>query len=51
MHILKPATEHPARRNLLMIVVHLIWGASMALALRWIERPENAASRRPDPQP
>ncbi|HWH18434.1 MAG TPA: hypothetical protein VNT77_08905 [Allosphingosinicella sp.] len=32
--ILKPATEHPPRRNLLMIGVHLVWGASTALALR-----------------
>lgn len=32
--ILKPATEHPPRRNLLMIGVHLVWGASTALALK-----------------
>lgn len=25
--ILRPATEHPARRNLLMIVAHVIWGS------------------------
>ena len=25
--ILRPATEHPARRNALMIVAHLVWGA------------------------
>ena len=25
--ILRPATEHPARRNALMIVAHVIWGA------------------------
>jgi putative membrane protein len=25
--ILKPATEHPPRRNALMIAAHLIWGA------------------------
>ncbi len=24
--LLSPATEHPARRNVLMIVAHLIWG-------------------------
>jgi hypothetical protein len=24
--ILKPATEHPQRRNLLMIAAHLVWG-------------------------
>jgi uncharacterized membrane protein YagU involved in acid resistance len=31
---LEPATEHPARRNLLMIGVHLVWGAATASALR-----------------
>ena len=32
--ILKPATRHPARRNLLMIAVHLVWGAATAKAMR-----------------
>jgi uncharacterized membrane protein YagU involved in acid resistance len=32
--ILKAATEHPARRNLLMIAVHLVWGATTAKAMR-----------------
>ena len=31
---LEPATRHPARRNMLMIGVHLIWGAATAAALR-----------------
>jgi uncharacterized membrane protein YagU involved in acid resistance len=31
---LKPATEHPARRNLLMIAVHLVWGAATAASMR-----------------
>jgi hypothetical protein len=30
---LKPATRHPARRNLLMISVHLVWGAATAAAM------------------
>jgi uncharacterized membrane protein YagU involved in acid resistance len=34
--ILKPATEHPARRNLLMMAVHLVWGASTAATMREI---------------
>ena len=34
MNVLEPATEHPKRRNLLMIGVHLIWGASTASAMR-----------------
>ena len=32
--ILKPATEHPWRRNLLMIGAHLVWGATTARAMR-----------------
>jgi hypothetical protein len=32
--LLKPATRHPARRNLMMIGVHFIWGAATAGALR-----------------
>ncbi|HEX8307816.1 MAG TPA: hypothetical protein VF645_05290, partial [Allosphingosinicella sp.] len=31
---LEPATEHPARRNLLMIGVHLVWGSATAAAIR-----------------
>jgi uncharacterized membrane protein YagU involved in acid resistance len=31
---LEPATKHPARRNLLMIGVHLVWGAATAAAMR-----------------
>jgi uncharacterized membrane protein YagU involved in acid resistance len=30
---LEPATKHPARRNLLMIGVHLVWGAATAGAI------------------
>jgi len=31
---LKPATQHPPRRNLLMLGVHLVWGAATASAIR-----------------
>ena len=31
---LEPATAHPARRNLLMIWAHLVWGATTAAAMR-----------------
>ena len=34
LNLLKPATEHPARRNALMIAVHLVWGTATASALR-----------------
>ena len=29
--LLAPATEHPARRNALMIASHIVWGASLGL--------------------
>ncbi|HWG84942.1 MAG TPA: DUF6789 family protein [Deinococcales bacterium] len=29
--ILRPATEHPMRRNALMIAAHFVWGATAAL--------------------
>lgn len=32
--LLAPATEHPARRNALMIASHLVWGASLGWAAR-----------------
>ncbi len=32
--LLKPATDHPDRRNGMMIAAHLVWGAATALALR-----------------
>ncbi|MGE5643930.1 MAG: DUF6789 family protein [Byssovorax cruenta] len=33
-HILPPATEHPGRRNLLMILAHRVWGIALGLATR-----------------
>ena len=32
--LLAPATEHPARRNALMITAHVVWGASLGWAAR-----------------
>jgi uncharacterized membrane protein YagU involved in acid resistance len=32
--ILKPATGHPPRRNLLMIAAHIVWGVTTAKAMR-----------------
>ncbi len=32
--ILRPASQHPLRRNLLMIGSHLVWGATTARAIR-----------------
>jgi NAD(P)-dependent dehydrogenase (short-subunit alcohol dehydrogenase family)/uncharacterized membrane protein YagU involved in acid resistance len=36
--ILKPATDHPARRNLLMILAHLVWGATLGSLVRAAQR-------------
>jgi putative membrane protein len=42
--ILTPATEHPARRNALMILAHFIWGGILALL---VEIFRNEAARGP----
>ena len=34
MGILQPATQHPWRRNLLMLVAHAIWGVTLGEGLR-----------------
>lgn len=41
--ILKPATRHPPRRNLLMLGAHVVWGVATARAMReLVEARENA---------
>jgi uncharacterized membrane protein YagU involved in acid resistance len=35
--ILRPATEHPARRNALMIVAHIVWGSVTGLVVAQLE--------------
>ena len=30
--LLRPATDHPARRNILMLVAHVVWGATLDAA-------------------
>lgn len=37
LRILKPAQHHPAKRNLLMLAVHLVWGGTLAWSLRELE--------------
>lgn len=32
--LLKPATQHPLRRNALMISVHVVWGTATVAAMR-----------------
>ena len=41
--LLKPASEHPARRNALMIAVHFVWGASTAAAMRELTQARETA--------
>lgn len=36
--LLKPATHHPPRRNLLMLAAHLVWGAATASGMREMMR-------------
>ena len=40
--ILKPATRHPARRNALMLVAHLVWGSAYAVAQRELIKSRTA---------
>lgn len=38
--ILTPASQHPWRRNLLMIVAHMIWGVTLGEGLRKLMKSE-----------
>ena len=40
MGVLTPATRHPWRRNLLMIVAHVVWGVSLGKAVRKLNANE-----------
>ena len=47
--LLEPATDHPARRNAMMIAAHLVWGAAMAMAGReLLEERRTALAGGPD---
>lgn len=35
--LLSPATEHPARRNALMIASHVVWGAALGVTARRLD--------------
>ena len=45
MGILRPATEHPARRNALMITAHLIWGSTTGILVDQFEQQRHADGR------
>lgn len=36
--LLRPATDHPGRRNAMMLAAHLVWGAATALTFRELVR-------------
>ena len=40
MGILRPATQHPWRRNLMMIVAHLVWGVTLGEITRKLVRED-----------
>lgn len=40
MGILTPATRHPWRRNLLMIIAHLVWGVTLGEVTRKLNEKE-----------
>ena len=44
--IIAPATEHPARRNALMIAAHVVWGATTGLALERLSEGEQRVDSR-----
>ncbi|MFN3726697.1 MAG: hypothetical protein ACK4SZ_10365 [Allosphingosinicella sp.] len=47
--LLRPATDHPTRRNGMMIAAHLVWGAATALSYRELVRErESLFSGGPD---
>jgi hypothetical protein len=43
--IISPATEHPARRNALMIAAHVVWGATTGVVLERLAGQEDEGER------
>jgi uncharacterized membrane protein YagU involved in acid resistance len=39
--ILPPATEHPWRRNVMMIVAHLVWGMTLGAFVKGLGSEKN----------
>ncbi len=46
--VLRPATEHPARRNALMIAAHLVWGSATGILLDHLQRRDRPAAEGAD---
>jgi uncharacterized membrane protein YagU involved in acid resistance len=45
--ILRPATEHPARRNALMIAAHLVWGIALGWFVALLAQESEAIQPKP----
>ena len=43
--IFRPATQHPTRRNLLMVGSHVVWGASLAQLYRTLQTTDPVDDR------
>jgi hypothetical protein len=41
LSILKAATRHPASRNEVMLLAHIVWGAALAASMRQLESSEH----------
>ncbi|TIT01673.1 MAG: hypothetical protein E5W72_03175 [Mesorhizobium sp.] len=46
-HILAPAWRHPVYRNLLMLAVHVVWGATLSTSLSELEAARTEVFGRP----
>ncbi|HYG54267.1 MAG TPA: hypothetical protein VD965_03110 [Burkholderiales bacterium] len=43
MRVLRPATQHPAARNALMLAAHVVWGAMLAINANGLRRAADDA--------
>ena len=46
--VLNPATEHPGRRNALMIAAHLVWGSATGILFDRLQKRARPAVDGPD---
>jgi hypothetical protein len=47
LRILAPATRHPARRNLLMLAAHVVWGVVLAKSFEELDAADEVFGRAP----
>lgn len=48
LKLLRPATTHPGRRNLLMILAHLVWGPVTAVLAEQLQAKADQGTVNPD---